>query len=142
MKRRTEINIELTRTVLIRRPTASCLCAACNARSEMVTAEEAAVMADASTCLISQRIEAEQTPFVENADSAEAIEIESAEGQLILAAAVRSLEQRLSAEARAALSVSPAPAAARRVRFSSSLYAKLCWLGHAIIHPKSAHRTR
>jgi hypothetical protein len=98
-------------------------------------------MADASTCLISRRIEADQVPFVANADADEVIEIESAEGQLILAAAVRSLEQRLSAEARAALSVPPTPTAARRSRFSRSLYVKLRWLRH-IIHSTSNRHTR
>ncbi len=44
-----------------------------------------------------------------DADSGAAIALESAEGQLILAEAVRSLERRLSAEARAAMCASSHP---------------------------------
>jgi hypothetical protein len=43
--------------------------------------------------------------WLNDADSGEPIEFESAEGQLILADAVRSLERRLSPEARAAMCV-------------------------------------
>src|SRR2546430_13004218 len=114
MKRTTEINIELTRTLLIHpRHVAPCTCAACAPRGEMVTLYEAAVMADASTCTISRSIEADHSPFSESGEAREAIEIESAEGQLILTAAVRSLERRLSAEARAELSFPPEPTTSR-----------------------------
>ena len=143
MKRTTEINIELTRTLLIHpRHAAPCACAARGARGEMVTPDEAVVMADAGTCVISRRIEADRAPFVENDDAGEVIEVESAEGQLILAAAVRSLEQRLSAQDRASWSVPPEPTSARRSRMSRRFYAKLRWLRHIIIHPTSAHRPR
>lgn len=142
MKRRTEINIELTRTLHIRRHAAPCECAACVAQGEMVAPEEAAVLIDVNTRTLPESSEANHDYFVENADSGEAIEIESAEGQLILVAAVRSLEQRLSAEARAALSVPPAPTVARRSRFSRYFYAKLRRLVHTIIHPTSTRHTR
>jgi hypothetical protein len=75
-------------------------------------------------------------------DSCEPVEPDSPEGQLILVATVRSLERRLSAESRAALSIPPKPNAACRSRFSRSFYAKLFWLRQHIIGPKSTHRTR
>ena len=137
MKRRTEINIELSRTLQIsHRHAALCECAVSAAQGQTIAPAKGAVLADINPQPISESSEANQAYLIENADSGEAIEIESAEGQLILAAAVRSLEQRLSAEGRAALSVPPAPTAARRSRISRS-YAKLRWLTHTLIHPKS-----
>ena len=141
MKRRTEINIELTRTLLIRRPAAPCECAVCVEHGEMITPEEAAFMADASTRVISRRVEADQAPFGENGEAGEAIEVESAEGQLILAAALRSLERRLSPEARATMSAPPAPSAARRSRFSRRFSAKLLWLRNLLTRTTSTRRT-
>ena len=141
MKRRTEINLELTRTLLIRRPAAPCECPACAAQGEPVV-PAAAVLIDVNASTLHEGGDADQGYFVENADSGAPIEIDSAEGQLILAAAVRSLEQRLSAEARAALRHPPEPTLSRRHRFARGLYAKLRWLRRIIIHPKSTHHTR
>ncbi len=141
LKRRTEINIELTRTWLMHRPAAPCECAACAAQSEMVAPEAAVVLIDVNTRTLSDNGEGNQGYFVEYAEAGAAIKIESAAGQFILAAAVRSLEQRLSAEARAALRHPPEPTGTHRARISRSLYAKLHWLRH-IIHPKSTRRTR
>ena len=99
LERRTEINIELTRRWLVHRPATPSERAACATQGEMV-APPADVLLNVTTRTLSDSSEANQSYFIENADSGEAIEIESAEGQLILAAAVRSLEQRLSPEAR------------------------------------------
>ena len=135
MKRRTEINIELMRTLHISRGHAAlCECAVCVARGETVAPAGAAVVVDVNTRTISESSEASNDYFIENADSGEAIEIESAEGQLILAAAVRSLEQRLSADTRAALSDPSARIATRHSPFSR-VYAKLLRLVHIVIHP-------
>jgi hypothetical protein len=141
MMRRTEINIELTRTLHIRRPAAPCECTACAAQGEP-DGQAAAVLIDVTTRALPEGSETDQGDFVENADSSAAIEIDSAEGQLILAAAVRSLEQRLSAQSRAALRCPPELTLSRRRRFTVSLSAKLRRLRHVITHPKSTRRTR
>ncbi len=111
MKRTTEINVELTRKLLIRHPAEAFEKASCARHGETVTPEELAVLADASTCVISRRIEADHRPSLESGDTCVAIEIESVEGQLILAAAMHSLERRLSAQDRTLLSVPPEPTA-------------------------------
>jgi hypothetical protein len=80
---------------------------------------------------------AQQAPPVEegvwlnDADTGEAIEVASDEGQIILTDAVRSLERRLSAGARSAMCVAadnPAP----RLSPPNSLSLKLRSLGHFI----------
>ncbi len=124
------------------RPAVPCACAACSAQSEMVGLEAAVVLLDVNTRTLSDNSEGSQDYFVAHAGSGEAIKIESAEGQLILAAAVRSLEQRLSAEARAALRHPPEPTGTHRARFRPSMHAKLRWLYHIITHPKSIRRAR
>jgi hypothetical protein len=70
-----------------------------------------------------------------NAESGEAIEFESAEGQLILVDAVRSLERRLSPEVRARLYRRSKPHPARRPG-RIRVYSKLRALMHSAIHPQ------
>lgn len=74
-------------------------------------------------------------------DSCERVEPDSVEGQLILFEAVRSLEQRLSPEARAELRGTPEPAVAHTSRFRRSLYAKLRRLSQLIVHLDPTRRT-
>lgn len=82
-----------------------------------------------------QAAPAEERLQLNDGKSGEAIEFESAEGQLILADAVRSLERRLTPEARAAMDTYNRGYSAQhsnRIR----VYSKLLTLVHFFIHTK------
>ena len=80
----------------------------------------------------------EERVWLNDADSGEGIEVESAEGQLILADAVRSLQQLLPTEPTSEHTIPMA----RPCSFGRSVYSKLCRLRRTIMHPKSLSLTQ
>lgn len=82
----------------------------------------------------------EEGLWLNDADSGEPIEFESAEGQIILADAVRSLERRLSPEARAAICAFPGTATTQAPN-RNGFYLKLQSL-YQLICPKALRFTR
>jgi len=69
-KRRTEITVETDRVLVVRRRSRAvqAWCVSCAGRVQMVTPDEAAVVAGVSVRMICRRVEAEKVHFAETPD--------------------------------------------------------------------------